>query len=252
MSDLEHFKDDLERELVAAAKRRNLATNSAGPSRVKPVLVATLTAGALAIGIFGIPLLSGTKTPPAKALTLTELEHRVEIRVIDIVTDPNAVEIWLDKEFGIDAQMSATPTPDELIGVVNALGSTGMVETEVELDADDRIAVIILPAGFTGPLLVVYGRKAEPGEAYQSSATDPFCAQIYGLTVAESLDQLRALGRDLRFAAHALDGHHNSDIDPELIPSHYRLTNLLPLASDKYLVTYAEDSSTEYPEPNCQ
>ncbi len=254
MSELQKFKDDLEQQLVAAARRQNLAAaaKAARRSRVKPVLVVAVSMAVIVVGVFGASTLFGTKPAAADAITITELEDRVEIRVVDVVSDPDAVAAKLEGELGISAEMLAVPGPELLIGQINAVGNIGPVEPVIEVDADGLVKLVTLPVGFSGTLIIEYGRQAEPGEVYETNVTDERCSLLFGLTLTEALPQLQDLGGTLRYETVTSDGDVQTDADPNLIPGHYQLTDLTALSDASYLVTFAENPATESVDPNCQ
>ncbi len=254
MSELQKFKDDLEQQLVAAARRQNLAAaaKAARPSRMKPVLVVAFSMAVIVGGVFGASTLFGTKPVAADAVTVTELEDRVEIRVVDVVTDPDAVAAKLEDELGIPAEMLALPVPPALVGQVTSVGNTGPVEADVEVDANDLVKLVTLPVGFSGTLIIEYGRKAEPGEIYETNVTDERCSLLFGLTFPEALPQLQDLGGTLRYETVTSDGDVQTNADPNVIPAHYQLTDLIALSDASYLVTFAENPAREFVDPNCQ
>ncbi len=254
MSELQKFKDDLERELVAAAHRRNLAAaaTSARNKQLKPILAVTLAMGAITLGVFGIPMVLDSTPAAADAIAITQLQDRVEIRVIDVVNDPGTVAAKLEDELGIRADMLPVPAPPELIGRVNAVGNIGPVEPEVKVSSDGQVELVTLPVGFSGILIIEYGRRAAPGETYIPTVTDTRCAQLFGLTPSSSFEQLEGLEGSLRFETVNADGQVGVDVDPQTIPDHYQLTDLMALSSNSYLVTFSEDPGTEQVHPNCR
>ncbi len=254
MSELQKFKDDLEQQLVAAARRQSLATaaKSARRSRMKPVLAVAFSIAVVVVGVFGVSTLFGSKPAAADAISITQLEDAVEIRVVDVVSDPDAVIAKLEGELGISAEMLATPGPDVLIGQINAVGSIGPVEPDIEVDADGLVQLVTLPVGFSGTLIIEYGRKAEPGEIYETNITHERCSLMFGLTLTESLPQLQDLGGTLRYETVTASGDVQTDADPDLIPDDYQLTDLIALSESSYLVTFAENPTTEHIHPNCQ
>ncbi len=254
MSELQKFKDDLEQQLVAASRRQNLdtAAKAARPSRVKPVLAIAISMAVLVGGVFGVSTLFGAKPVAADAVTITQLEDRVVIRVVDVVSDPDAVAAKLEDELGIPAEMLALPVPPELVGQVTSVGNTGPVETDVEVDAEGLVKVVTLPIGFSGTLIIEYGRKSEPGEVYETNVTDQRCSLLFGLIVPEALSQLQDLGGTLRYETVTADGDVQTDADPNLIPGHYQLTDLIALSDASYLVTFVENPAAESVDPSCR
>ena len=254
MSELQKFKDDLEHQLVAAARRQNLAAaaKSARRSRVNPVLAVAFSVAVVAVGVFGASTLFDTKPAAADAITITQLEDKVEIRIVDVITDPDAVVAKLEDELGISAEMLATPGPEVLIGQINAVSNIGPVEPDVEVDAEGLVQLVTLPVGFSGILIIEYGRQAEPGEIYETTIAHESCGLMFGLTLPEALPQLQDLGGTLRYETVSASGDVETDADPDLIPGHHQLTDLTALSDASYLVTFAENPATEAVDPNCQ
>lgn len=254
MSELQQFIDDLEQELVAGIARHNPATagDSARPNRIKPILAVTLTLAAVVVGVFGIPKLLDTQPAAAEAIAITQLQDRVEIRIVDVIKYPDAVVSKLQEELGLQAEMVAFPAHPTFVGTVGSVGNIGPVEPETIRDLDGAVELVILPKGFSGTLIIEYGREAEAGEFYVLSGTDRRCEIFYGLTPGESLNRLQDFGGSLRFQMVSADGSVEVDADPLDIPDTYTLTDLLPLSVDSYLVTYAENPAAEGVAPNCQ
>ncbi len=147
---------------------------------MKPILAVALSLAAVAGGVFGGSMLFGAHPAAADAITITRLEDRVEIRVVDVVADPGAVEAKLEDELGIGAEMLALPVPSALVGQVTAVGNTGPVEPDIDVDAENLVELATLPEGFSGTLIIEYGRTAEPGEVYETTIADDRCVLMFG------------------------------------------------------------------------
>lgn len=252
MSELQRFKDNLERELLTAIHSSDSpSTSRPRLVRAVPAVIAVLISAA-AGGVIGVPALFGAPTASAETISITHLQDRVEIRVVDVVTDPDEVTRKLEDELGITADLLAVASSPALVGRIGAVGNVGPTEVEVRHNVDGTLDLIILPAGFSGSLTIEYGRKAAPGERYGFSDVDGQCSMFYGLTVTESLEGLRSLAPSLRFHSTSADLSTDVDIDPLLIPASFTLTRLLPLSSDSYLATYSEDPTYASPHPNCE
>ncbi len=252
MNDLQQFKIDLGQELVEAAERRNQqeATPATG-LRAHPIAAISFAAIILITALIGLPRLNSLQSAEADDVSIAYLEGQLEIRVSDIIANPDELAAKLQDDFGIQAELIPVPVDPRLVGTVSSLGTPGMVEPGIEADSDGLIHTIILPAGFAGVLTVDYGVPAGPGEIYNSTLTDERCRQLYGQTIGESLNQVLKLGSSIRFDT--FDANHSSrlDIDHQTIPAHYRLSDVFPLSDSSYIVTYVEDLQKERRHANC-
>jgi hypothetical protein len=256
--ELGDFKEGLRRELVAAAYRQRAAARQPVPVarrswRLSPIAGLAVAALVVAAGVMGASLLIPADPVAADVFAITVIDDEVELAVIDIIVDPEAVTRQLADELGVDAELRAVPTPPALIGqIVVTATFEGRVEPEVEHDENGVIDRIALPAGFSGTLYIEYGRDAEPGEVYKATITDVACAELWGLTPGEAAPRLNDLATQVYYEAIDGDNANTARVALDDIDSSYRLIDVVYLNQETLVVTYAADPDEQPRHTNCR
>jgi hypothetical protein len=258
--ELRQFKEDLRRELVAAAYRQRVARRST--RRVVPFVVPNWRslspiAGVAAAGLLvtaAVAASSWIRADPAAAdvFAIAVIDDRVELAVVDIIVDPAAVTRQLAEELGLRADLVAVPVPEALVGQIVVTGSSGgTVAPEAQPGRDGVIDEIVLPEGFNGTLFIEYGREAEPGETYKAVVTDGSCAELWGLMPVEAGPVIDDLAVNVYYET--IDAGNGvttrvavTDLDPT-----YQLADIVYLDGETIVVTYVADIDQQPRHPNC-
>lgn len=258
MSDLKKFEHDLGRELVGAAYRERATARQHRPAfarrRLIPVFAIAAVLLLATVTVADLPGPFDSSEAVAEVFVITVLEDRIELDVVDIVTDPSEVQDQLRNELGLEAEVFAVASDPQLVGQVSLLGTSGDVAPQMEFNPSGTVDRVILPAGFEQSVVIEYGREAAPGELYVMTVTSPLCAQFFGETLEATVDEVSALATQIRYQAIDERGAVAVDPAPETIPGDYILVNIFALSDDSYIVAYAIDNP-DRPErpthPNC-
>lgn len=187
------FQDALREELLQAAhrsvRRRRRGRISAG--------VAAITAAV------GGSLALLWPSPAAADVEVTIRDGIVEVRIVDLITDPGEVREAMD-EAGLDAEVVGAPTGPSAVGRFVGVGLLEGDGGQVDPLGSDAYSFdgFRLPEGWEGTLVISVGVPARPGQDYDFGSNalargEPFaCRPLVGRTVAEA----RAAG-DLEGAA---------------------------------------------------
>lgn len=260
MSSVEKFRHDLGRELVGAAHRQAAQQEAGdrapqrvpGTRRLLPILGLALVLVVVAISVFAIPGPLDSPDATADSFAILELEDRVELQVIDIISDPAAVQRQLEDELGLQAEVMAVPAEPQRVGRVGAVGTTGDIAPEMVRDSDGKVTKVVLPSGFNGSVWIEYGRAAEPGEMYMFTTTSPLCADYFGQDFATIGAEVDRLATHMRYETMHDDFVMTPEVPIDDIPDDYLFVDIIALSDDSYLVTYAANTTMLPPEPNCE
>ncbi len=251
--DLSDFERQLGEELTAAARRRIEARDSNPPTR-RWRQISMAAAAALVVLTAAVFLFTALRPQPAAAhpFKITHIESETHMEIVDAVKDPRAAERQLRDELGIDVEFVALPAPPELVGQIVSAASTGTATAQVVFDSASRAERIILPRTVDGRLTVRYGREAQPGEHYDANITSPVCRELWARTPRQATARVAELSDSIRYDTIDSDYRYASDVTLAAIDPDYRLIDVVFLADDKILVTYAAHLDALGSErPNC-
>lgn len=151
-------------EMVAEAAR----SPGRRPGSPMPLAVRILAvAAAIVFGVVALALWTGARDDAeAGGVAITETGSEIRVRIEDPSAAPDDIEAAL-AESGVTAEVDSVPVSPSLVGrwVGGATLGTGDVDVE-EGDA----TVLVIPAGFSGSIELLFGRQARSGESYVSSA----------------------------------------------------------------------------------
>lgn len=233
-----HDKDSPFLDRLGAHLQRAAETGPRRPARQIPlaIVVAILAVGLVA-GLFGSLVRSGPGY--AQGLTITIGDEAIEVEVHAPITDLS-VPLRQLREAGVAVEAVENPTPDWLIGhITSLLVIRGEMEWEPaavsEGESVNRFTVR------EGEQLVIYvGRKAKPGEAYESTEAPAACARWRDRPVSEVRADIETTLGSLRWQL--FDGRVVTEIsEPE--PDHL-IQDAFPLsdASGLVLVSLTPDA----------
>lgn len=162
------FEAALGDQLRAAARRR--------PRSPRTRVAGVVAAAAAAVVTAGLAMVL-SPDPARAAVQVTRASGRVEVILVDLESDPGAVEASLRAE-GLDIDVVAVPTgPSErgrFTGIVAS--DPDVLDIHDESNPGGSFVGFSLPEGWKGSLEVGLGRRAEPGEDYEAFA-DAFAPQ---------------------------------------------------------------------------
>ncbi len=255
MTSLKNFQNDLGRELVGAAHRQAADANQRQPafSRRRFATVVALAAVLLIVTVTIVDLPGSVGPDDAvAAFAITELDNRIELKVIDIITDPEGVEAQLEDELGLQAEVFAVASDPQLIGQVSAIGTSGDIAPQMVFDNNGVVTKVVLPVGFQESLIIEYGRAAESGEPYLMTVTSPVCATYFGQPFTMIGAEVDGLAGLVRYETIDTDIAVTPEVDIVDIPGDYVLIDIAALSDDSYLVSYAANTTSLPIHPNCQ
>lgn len=254
MSNLDDFKSELERELIAAAYRTNSAPALASRPRgfqFTRILGAVAAVAIVAVTALGI-LVARPDSASAQVFRIRTIDSRTILDVIDVVEDPDEVVDQLRTEIDVDAEMFAVPVPNQLVGQIVAVVSTGDVSPATTLNELGTVQQVELANDFDGALLIEYGRPAEGSEFYIATVTDPICATLYGQPPAEVATDARALASDVRYEHIEADGNVVADVSINELPSTSGLVDIAYLNRDTIIVTFSANPVEQPERTECE
>jgi hypothetical protein len=251
-SDLIAFRDQLGRELVAAARRRQGYGRVSGGRWPAIAAAGVVATAALVVTVVLVGGLVRTDPVSADVLAIGVVDTEVQIEVVSIVQDPDRVEAQLWSELGLDAELVAVPVPPELEGSIVAISSEGTVTPELVVGDDRAVDRAVLPRGFTGFLIVEFGRRAEPGEAYEATTTDPICRELWGRSSDQVAATIAASSSSVRYETLDLANNITVDASPGEIPDDFKVVDVVYLSEDQLLVTLAADLDSIPRHSNCR
>ena len=250
-SDLATFRDQLGRQLVAAARRQQSYGRS--PDGRWSTIAAAGVVAAAAIVVTAVFVVGLVRTDPvgADVFAIDVVDGEVRIDVVEMVRNPSRVEDQLYGELGIEADLVAVPTPPELEGRIVAISSEGPDVPELEHGNDRAIARATFPDDFSGYLVVEFGRRAEPGEFYQATTTAPICRDLWGMTPDQAAPIIAAASSSARYETLDLMMNATADVDSDTIPADYMVVDVVYLSEDQLLLTFAAALDSLPRHPNC-
>ena len=251
--DLSDFERELGQELRAAAYRRIEARGSNPPARRRR-RVALTAATALVMLTAAVFVFTAIRPQPATAhpFKITYLDSETQLEIVDAVRDPRAAGAQLQDELGIEVEFVALPAPPELVGQIVSAASTGTTTVHVVFDDAGRAERIILPRTVDGRLTIRYGREAQPGEHYDINITSPVCRELWARTPQQAAARLAGLSDNIRYDTIDADHNYTSDVATADVDPHFRLIDIVFLAQDEILVTYAAHlDALGTQRPNC-
>lgn len=256
MSSVKKFQHDLGRELVGAAHRQAAAANeqrrAPSPLKMLPIIGIAAVLLIAAITVIDLPGPLGTPDAVADTFVITQLDDRIELEVVDIITDPDDVLTQLQDELGLQAEIFAVAADPQLIGQISAIGTTGDIAPQMVFNNNGTVTKVVLPIGFQESLIIQYGRAAEPAEPYIMTVTNPICANYFGQTFTTTGTEINRLADLVRYETIDPDGILTPEAPINDIPANYVLIDIAALSDNSYIVGYAANTTSRPIHPNCQ
>lgn len=253
MNTLDDFRNELGRELVAAAYRTNKPPARARTSGLRPsrVIGAVATLVVVAVAALGV-LVARPDSASAQVFRIRTVETGTILDVIDIVEDPDEVVDQLQNEIDLAAEMFAVPVPNQLVGQLVAVASSGDSMPVTVFNDVGTVERVELPTDFEGTLLIEYGRPADGAEFYAATLTDPICADLYGAPPADIIDTITSLATEVQFEVVDKTGRVTVDVPVGQLPAAGGLVDITYLNSQSLLATFAAQPPPQPAQPACQ
>ena len=250
MNNTEAYKNELERELLAAHGRL-YPKPPAQPRRRTPRLLLAAAAVILIAAVVTVTPLFRPAPVAAETLEVTRTQDNVRIRVTDIVTDPDALVIQLKEEADLTAEFYPVPVDPRLVGQIKTVSTTGTGDLNVVFNSDRVVTEVTAAAGMTGTLIVEYGIAAQPGEYYQLAIPDARCVNFYGRTSGEIGNELTETFPNSQYELVNEQDISLTDLTAGDIPSTALLADITPSSTSSHLVLFVSDLNQEPAHENC-
>jgi hypothetical protein len=241
----QEFLDELEQELLAAARRRPTTRKHRRPARGAVLAVAACVATAL----FGAVLFRAAS--PAAAVEVTIDDNDVTLRLTDDDVDPDAI-IEAAADADLDVQVVEVPVGPTNVGRFVRINTSAMPDEMRLLDsAGQRFAGFKIPRDWPGTLQLALGREARPGERYSAAsdataAGEPLeCEPVVGSTLDATVDDLRSRGFTVRAFAIPTPGDVTDQLDQY---RDWRVAKAEAVSPDEIYLNATPDGSWPYPD----
>lgn len=207
---------------------------------------AVMAAAACAVVAIGLTIIVSTDQDTVDAIDVERMDDGVIVTVKDVVTDPADVEREL-RDNGVEVSLIGVPVPPYLVGqiVAERTGEEGLVS----YTRNDRNVIVGMEIRSSlGPIELLYGRVAEPGERYLASDAPPECAAWRNQPVAAVGDQIADLFPVIRWQEFSADGtvrNLDAPAPDDLVMF------VVPISAEETMAVVAKEPNTISQAGNC-
>ena len=247
------YEDDMADQFVQAGYRRLAQKSQATLRPGQRFAPAVAVFAAIAVVVTGTLAWTALRPQPVSAsvFEITIRENQIDLAVVDLITQPGDAETQLSVEAKISAELRALPVPQELVGAIIGVGTSDSVEPIISRAPDGSIDHITLLAGFSGSLLIEFGRAADPGETFVAMTEDQSCSQLWGFNPAEALGGLTDLAPTIRYETLNEQLLRRTDVPLDEIDPQYQLASIQFLDTETVIVLFVADLSNHARPPAC-
>jgi len=244
------FADQLERQLVIAARIRARRAPWRAPTLARPAQRWLSAAAALAAtAAVAVVALSSAPASRPQEIRAQVVSFRYPTRgadsgdIVATVTDPFAAQSSLNAAFqaaGIDLVVTLVPASPSAVGTVVAMSLSDSGAQIQTLDAAGCASGggacpigLEIPRDYTGSGDITLGRPAQPGETYAvagsafAAGESLHCSGLFGAQVSAALPRLQADALTVQWSHLDAGGTTSADATPP--PGDYYIWSAVPI-----------------------